>query len=114
MRLDGRPLAPISLAGSEADAVARPERSQAAVITVAKGLPDGPHMLELVNDGAGEVTLAGFVLDRPQKGSEPDYSRESPELAAETRRLPPARTCWTSPAARGCCSPTTCGGACAA
>ena len=89
VRLDGRPLAPISLAGPDADAAARPERSQAVVIPVAKGLPDGPHMLELVNDGAGEVTLAGFILDKPQKGAEPDYSRESPELAAETRTLPP-------------------------
>ena len=89
VQLDGKPLAPISLAGSEAEAAARPENSQGAVVTVAEGLSDGPHVLELVNDGAGEVTLVGFVLDRPQKGAEPDYSRESPELAAEARKLPP-------------------------
>ena len=79
VRLDGRPLAPISLAGSEADAAARPERSQAAVIPVAKGLPDGPHVLELVNDGGGEVTLAGFILDKPLQ---PEKT-----TAAATRRV---------------------------
>lgn len=89
VRLDGRTLPPVSLAGSDEDARLRPERSVHAVIPVAKGLAAGPHVLELVNDGAGEVTLAGFEVDKPQKGSEPDFARESPELAEEVRRLPP-------------------------
>ena len=89
VRIDGKPLDRISLAGSEDDARMRPAHSSCATIPIAKGLADGRHVLELVNAGVGEVGLIGFFLDRPQKGCEPDFSRESPALAAEVRSLPP-------------------------
>ena len=89
VRLDGKSIRQISLAGPMADARARPEHSARAEIPVASGLSDGPHVLELTNAGAGDVTLSGFVLDRPQRGTEPDFSRESPALAAEVPALPP-------------------------
>ena len=87
VRLDGKPLKPVSLAGS--DTAAHPERSVPAELPLAAGLENTRHLLELVNDGGGDVDVAGFVVDRAQAGTEPDFSRESPQLAAEVRSLPP-------------------------
>ena len=89
VRLDGRPLKTVSLAGSAENASKRPEHTASAQIALASGLADARHVLELVNDGGGDVDVAGFWVDRPQKGTEPDFSRESPTLAAEVRTLPP-------------------------
>ena len=88
-RVDGKPLPNISLAGSQEAAKAQPERSERTHIAVARGLAEGRHVLELVNDGSGTVEVAGFIVDRPQKGAEPDFSKESPELAREVPSLPP-------------------------
>ncbi|MBO4287611.1 MAG: PD40 domain-containing protein [Kiritimatiellae bacterium] len=89
VRLDGKPCGTVSLAGAEADARKRPSHSARAELPVAAGLNENTHVLELVNAGEGEVTLAGFLVDRPQRGSEPDFSRESATLAAEAKNLPP-------------------------
>ncbi|MBP5321280.1 MAG: PD40 domain-containing protein, partial [Kiritimatiellae bacterium] len=89
VRLDGKPLQPVSLAGPKGDATARPEHSAYVELPIAADLAEGPHTLELVNTGAGEVTVAGFVLDRAQKGAEPDFAKESAALAAEVRTLSP-------------------------
>ena len=89
VRLDGRPLKTVSLAGSAENASKRPEHTASTQIALASGLANARHVLELVNDGGGDVDVAGFWVDRPQKGTEPDFSRESPKLAAEVRTLPP-------------------------
>ena len=81
VRLDGKSLPPIDLSGSTG--------VPAYELPIASGLGEGLHVLELSNAGVGAVDVAGFMLDRPQKGSEPDFSRESPELVALTRTLPP-------------------------
>lgn len=81
VRLDGKPLPSIDLSGSTG--------VPAYELPIVSGLGEGPHVLELSNAGVGAVDVAGFMLDRPQKGSEPDFSRESPELVALTRTLPP-------------------------
>ena len=88
VRIDGKAIQPVSLAGSKNDALSRPEHSSYAELPIATSLSGGAHVLELVNTGAGEVAVAGFVLDRAQKGAEPDFSKESEPLAAETRGLP--------------------------
>ena len=59
---------------------------------VAQNLPDGRHVLRLVNRGrdgqSARVVLRGFVADRPQPAPI-DYSKEDPALAAEVGQLLP-------------------------
>ena len=63
---------------------------------VAKGLSDGRHVARIVNlgrssrkGGPGRIALRGFLADRPPRLPTPDPRRESPELAAEVKTLPP-------------------------
>ena len=63
---------------------------------VAKGLVDRRHVARIVNlgrssrkGGPGRIALRGFLADRPPRLPTPDPRRESPELAAEVKTLPP-------------------------
>jgi len=63
---------------------------------VAKGLADGRHVARIVNlgrssrkGGPGRIALHGFLADCPPRLPTPDPRRESPELAAEVKTLPP-------------------------
>ena len=63
---------------------------------VAKGLASGRHVARIVNlgrssrtGGPGRIALRAFRADLPPRLPTPDPWRESPELAAEAKVLPP-------------------------
>ncbi len=61
-------------------------------VMLAKDLPEGRHVLKLVNVGRGgkpaPVAIRGFAVDRPQLPPR-DWMKEDPALAAEAKKLPP-------------------------
>ena len=72
------------------------ETSKTGRFTAAEKLKPGRHVVKVVNAGVKTVPSActriivhGFVVDKSQPGDEPDWTRESPELAAAARKLPP-------------------------
>ena len=78
---------------------------------VAKGLADGRHVARIVNlgrssrkGGPGRIALRGFLADRPPRLPTPDPRRESPELAAEVKTLPPILFFTGSPLRSGAIS----------
>jgi len=75
--------------------VAKVETGRTGHFTVGEGLKAGRHEVKIVNvksddpQASGRIVVRGFAVDRVQKGHEPDWTRESPELAAAVRKLPP-------------------------